>query len=357
MSVEDILAAESELTHLLGGQQAVVLSTRIRLARNLEGLPFPGWAKPAQREEVADRCLKALEALPRFRRGHVLRMSGLSDLDRAVLVERHLVSKELANGKSGAAVISRDQTCSVMVNEEDHLRIQVVKAGWHLRSAWHLAEQLDDALAPRLGFAFSERLGYLTACPTNVGTGLRASAMLHLPALCLSGHMDKVTRGLGQDGLAVRGWLGEGTEAAGNVFQISNQQTLGRSEEEIMKHLSGWIKTVVEQERNARRRLAAEEGEKFTDRAARALGVLRHARLLSSAESMNMLSHLRLACDMGCLPEERRSAVDRLMIEGQPAHIQALTGAELDSDARDVRRAAAIREALKDFPEVGPPSA
>ena len=357
MSVRDILSAENELTNMLGAQQAVVLSTRVRLARNLAGLPFPGWAKPAQREEVADRCLKALEALPRFRRGHVLRMSGLSDLDRAVLVERHLVSKELANGKSGAAVISRDQTCSVMVNEEDHLRIQVVKAGWHLRSAWHLAEQLDDALAPRLGFAFSERLGYLTACPTNVGTGLRASAMLHLPALCLSGHMDKVTRGLGQDGLAVRGWLGEGTEAAGNVFQISNQQTLGKSEEEIMKHLSGWIKTVVEQERNARRRLAAEEGEKFTDRAARALGVLRHARLLSSAESMNMLSHLRLACDMGCLPEERRSAVDRLMIEGQPAHIQALTGAELDSDARDVRRAAAIREALKDFPEVGPPSA
>jgi protein arginine kinase len=227
MTVAAILAAENELTHLLGAQQAVVLSTRIRLARNLDGMPFPGWAKVAQRKEIGDRCVAALEALPKFRRGHVLLMSELGDRDRSVLVERHLVSKELAAGKSGAAVISRDQTCSVMVNEEDHLRIQVVKAGWHLRGTWHIAEQLDDALGAVLKLAFSDRLGYLTACPTNVGTGLRASAMVHLPGLCLAGHMEKVTRALSQDGLAVRGWLGEGTEAAGNVFQISNQQTLG----------------------------------------------------------------------------------------------------------------------------------
>ena len=258
MSVEDILAAESELTHLLGGQQAVVLSTRIRLARNLEGLPFPGWAKLPQRKETSDRCVTALEGLPKFRRGHVVRMGELGDRDRSVLVERHLVSKELAAGKSGAAVISRDQTVSVMVNEEDHLRIQVVKAGWHLRGTWHIAEQLDDALGGVLKLAFSDRLGYLTACPTNVGTGLRASAMVHLPGLCLAGHMDKVTRALNQDGLAVRGWLGEGTEAAGNVFQISNQQTLGLSEDAILKHLGGWIKHVVEQEWNARRKLAQE---------------------------------------------------------------------------------------------------
>ena len=357
MSVEDILAAENELTHLLGAQQAVVLSTRIRLARNLDGQPFPGWAKVPQRKEIADRCVAALDALPKFRRGHVLRMGELDDRDRAVLVERHLVSKELAAGKSGAAVISRDQTCSVMVNEEDHLRIQVVKAGWHLRGTWHIAEQLDDALGGSLKLAFSDRLGYLTACPTNVGTGLRASAMVHLPGLCLAGHMDKVSRALNQDGLAVRGWLGEGTEAAGNVFQISNQQTLGLSEEAILKHLGGWIKNLVEQEWNARRKLAQEEGEKFADRLARSLGVLRSARLLTSSEAMNMLSHLRLACDMGCLPEGRRHLVDRLMIEGQPAHVQARAGQELDSDGRDRRRAAVVREALKDFPDVVPPAA
>lgn len=357
MSVHDILAAENELTHMLGAQQAVVLSTRIRLARNLDGLPFPGWAKAPQRKEIADRCVEALGHLPKFRRGHILRMNELEDRDRAVLVERHLVSKELASGKSGAAVISRDQTCSVMVNEEDHLRIQVVKAGWHLRGTWTIAEQLDDALGAGLKLAFSERLGYLTACPTNVGTGLRASAMVHLPGLCLAGHMEKVSRALNQDGLAVRGWLGEGTEAAGNVFQISNQQTLGLSEDAILKHLGGWIKNVVEQEWNARRKLAESEGARFLDRLGRSLGVLRSARLLTSAEAMNMLSHLRLACDMGCLPEERRHVVDRLMIEGQPAHVQVRAGAELDSDGRDLRRATVIREALKDFPELVPPTA
>ncbi len=357
MSVQDILSAENELTHMLGAQQAVVLSTRIRLARNLDGMPFPGWAKVPQRKEIAERCVEALNRSPKFRRGHVLRMGELTDLDRAVLVERHLVSKELASGKFGAAVISKDQTCSVMINEEDHLRIQVVKAGWHLRGTWNIAEQLDDALGPDLKFAFSEKLGYLTACPTNVGTGLRASAMVHLPGLCLAGHMEKVSRALSQDGLAVRGWLGEGTEAAGNIFQISNQQTLGLSEDAILRHLGGWIKNVVEQEWNARRKLATEEGDKFVDRLSRSLGVLRYARLLTSAESMNMLSHLRLACDMGCLPEERRHIVDRLMIEGQPAHVQMRQGGELDSDGRDLRRASVVREALREFPEPGPPTA
>ncbi len=356
MTVQDILAAENELTHLLGAQQAIVLSTRIRLARNLEGYPFPGWAKAAQRQEIAQKCWGALEKLPRFKKGHFLKMNELSDMDRAVLVERHLVSKELASGKSGAAVISRDQTCSVMINEEDHLRIQVVKAGWHLRGTWNIAEQLDDALSEGLKIAFSEQLGYLTACPTNVGTGLRASAMVHLPGLCLSRHMEKVTRALSQDGLAVRGWLGEGTEAAGNIFQISNQQTLGLSEEVILKRLGGWIKVLVEQEWNARRKLAQEEGARFVDRLARSLGILRHAHLLTSAESMNMLSHLRMACDMGCLPEANRHLIDRLMIEGQPAHIQVRQGKECESEKRDSIRANTVREALATFPEVVSPT-
>ena len=355
MSVQEILADDHDPDRA-SGAQAVVLSTRIRLARNLAGQPFPGWAKAPQRQEIAERCIAALEGLPRFRRGHVLRMAQQADLDRAVLVERHLVSKELASGQAGAAVISRDQTCSVMVNEEDHLRVQVLRPGWHLRGPWNLAEQLDDAIAGALPLAFSDRLGYLTACPTNVGTGLRASAMVHLPGLCLAGQMDKVTRALNQDGLAVRGWLGEGTEAAGNIFQVSNQQTLGLSEDDILKHLGYWIKHLVEQEWNARRKLALDEGEKFVDRLARSFGVLRHARLLSSSEAMNMLSHLRLACDLGCLPEGLRDQVDRLLLEGQPAHVQVRHGSPLDSDGRDLRRAAIMREALRAFPEVGAPT-
>ena len=181
--------------------------------------------------------------------------------------------------------------------------------------------------------------------------------MLHLPGLCLAGHMDKVARALGQDGLAVRGWLGEGSDAAGNVFQISNQQTLGLSEDAILRHLSGWVKNVVEQEENARLRLLETEGDKFVDRVARAFGTLRHARLLTSGESMLNLSLLRLACDLGILPEARRATVDRLMIEGQPAHVQLRAGLELDSDARDARRAAVTREALADFPEPASPPA
>ena len=280
------------------------------------------------------------------------------ELERQILVERHLISRELSSAKSGAGVvISRDQAFSVMLNEEDHLRIQVLRAGLNLRKAWSAINDLDSALEERLDFAFSPTLGYLTACPTNVGTGLRASAMVHLPGLCLSGQMDKVTRALNQDGLAVRGWLGEGTEAAGNIYQVSNQQTLGLAEDDILKHLGFWIKHLVEQEWNARRKLALDEGEKFVDRLARSFGVLRHARLLSSSEAMNMLSHLRLACDLGCLPEALRDQVDRLLIEGQPAHVQVRHGAPLDTDGRDLRRAAVMREALRGFPEVGPPTA
>ncbi len=350
MSLEEILANEWFDEH-----QSVVLSTRIRLARNLDGKPFPGWAKAPQRKEVSDLCVEAVHQLPRMRKGYVLRMGDLSDLDRAVLVERHLVSKELASGKFGAAVISRDQTVSVMINEEDHLRVQVLRPGWHLRGTWNLAEQLDDALGTGLKIAFDETLGYLTACPTNVGTGLRASAMVHLPGLFLAGHMEKVTRALSQDGLAVRGWLGEGTEAAGNIFQISNQQTLGLSEDAILQHLGGWIKNLIEQECNARRKLVLDEGPKFVDRLARSLGVLRSARLLTSAEAMNLLSHLRLACDLGCLPETYRAKVDQLMIEGQPAHVQAKAGLALDSQGRDERRATFLRASLQQFPEIGDP--
>jgi protein arginine kinase len=354
MSVHEILASESELTHTLGAQQAIVLSTRIRLARNLRDHAFPGWAKPGQRAEVIALCLGALSPLPKFRRGHELRMEGLSDLERAALVERHLISKELSAGKGGAALISRDQPVSVMVNEEDHLRMQVVRGGWHLRAAWHQAEQLDDALGAALPLAFSSQLGFLTACPTNVGTGLRASAMVHLPGLCLAGHMDKVARALGQDGLAVRGWLGEGSDAMGNVFQISNQQTLGLSEDAILRHLGGWVRQVVEQETQARAVLLQNEGERFVDRVARALGLLRYARLLNSAEAMASLSLLRMGCDMGLLPESHRAAVDRLMIEGQPGHVQLRSGGELDSDDRDRRRAGLIREGLAALPEPKP---
>lgn len=353
MLLSALLDNENELTHNIGAQQPIVLSTRIRLARNLGRFPFPGRAKGEQRKEIARVCREALDALPKMKRGHTYAMSELNEVEKLVLVERHLVSRELSSCKDGVVMISKDQTCSVMINEEDHLRIQVVKGGFHLKRAWKQADALDTAIEGALDFAYSPTLGYLTACPTNVGTGLRASAMLHLPGLVMSEQMDKVMRALSQDGLAVRGWFGEGSEAFGSIFQISNQQTLGPSEEDILKNLSGWLKNIIEQEENARLRLLENDPEKFFDKIARSFGTLRHARLLSSSEAMNLLSLMRLACDMGMIDEDYRVMVDRLIIENQPGHIQIRTEIELDAMKRDFIRAAVFRESFKALPEPG----
>ena len=347
-----LLDNENELTHNIGAQQPIVLSTRIRLARNLSRFPFPGRAKGEQRREIARVCREALETLPKLKRHHAFAMRELTDVEKLVLVERHLISRELSSCKDGVVVISRDQTCSVMINEEDHLRIQVVRGGFQIKRAWKQADALDSAIEAALDFAVQPHLlGYLTACPTNVGTGLRASAMLHLPGLVMAEQMDKVMRALNQDGLAVRGWFGEGSEAVGSIFQISNQQTLGPSEADILKSLSGWLKTIIEQEENARLRLLENDPEKFFDKLARSFGTLRHARLLSSAEAMNLLSLMRLACDMGMFDEDYRAMVDRLIIENQPGHIQIRTDFELDAMKRDFIRAAVFRESFKQVPD------
>ncbi len=351
MSFSALLDNENELTHNIGAQQPIVLSTRVRLARNLGRFPFPGRAKPEQRREVTRLCREALEALPKMKRAHTFGMAELNEVEKLVLVERHLVSRELAEGKDGTVVISRDQTCSVMINEEDHLRIQVVKGGFHLKRAWKQADAIDSAIEGALDFAYSPTLGYLTACPTNVGTGLRASAMLHLPGLVMADQMEKVVRALNQDGLAVRGWFGEGSEAVGSIFQISNQQTLGPSEADILRSLSGWLKTIIEQEENARLLLLQSDPEKFFDKISRAFGLLRHARLLASSESMNLLSLMRLACDMGVFDESYRVMVDRLIIENQPGHIRVRAEVELDALKRDFIRAAVFRETFKQLPE------
>lgn len=351
MPLSALLDNENELTHNIGAQQPIVLSTRIRLARNLGRYPFPGRAKGEQRKEIARLCRESLEGVTKLKRGHTYPMSELNDIEKQVLVERHLISRELSSCKDGVVMISKDQTCSVMINEEDHLRIQVVKGGFHLKRAWKQADALDSAIEGALDFAYSPTLGYLTACPTNVGTGLRASAMLHLPGLVMSEQMDKVMRALNQDGLAVRGWFGEGSEAFGSIFQISNQQTLGPSEADILQNLSRWLKDIIEQEEDARLRILENDPEKFFDKIARSFGTLRHARMLSSSEAMNLLSLMRLACDMGVFDSDYRVMIDRLIIENQPGHIQIRTDFQLDAMKRDFIRAAVFRESFKALPE------
>ncbi len=355
-SVED--AGESIL-----GAGPIVLMTRVRLARNLSRFPFTGWAKEAQRSDILAECTAAVRALPQMKKGIAFTMEELSDHEKQLLVERHLISRELSASKAGSGVvISRDCTCSIMVNEEDHLRMQVIKPGFQLKRVWKTMNAVDSALEESLDYAFDTELGYLTACPTNLGTGLRASAMMHLPALVITGQMDKIVRALNQLGLVVRGLHGEGTDASGSIFQISNQTTLGESEAAIIDRLHNVLTTVFRQEMNAREKLLEAEPVKLFDKIGRAYGLLQNARLVTSAEALNLLSLLRLGVDLGGFPEALRVVTNRLIILSQPAHIQHSTDAEADPAQRDILRAELLRKALADFPRPefkhsGPPPA
>ncbi len=351
MKINELIAAPSELTDTAASKSAVVLMTRIRLARNLARHPFPGWAKDSQRREVLASCLQAVAALPQMKRGLAMAVEDLSEQERQILVERHLISRELSHAKSGAGlVISKDQSCVVMINEEDHLRIQVLRAGFQFKKVWNTIDALDSELEEHLDYAFSPQLGYLTACPTNLGTAIRASTMMHLPALVISGQMEKVVRAVNQLGMAVRGLFGEGSDASGSIFQISNQTTLGEAEEEIIKHLTGVLNTIVEQELNARERLLESEPTKLFDKIGRAYGILQHGYLLNSGEAMNLLSLIRLGIDLGIFPDAQRAVVDRLFIECQPGHIQHHAKGTVEAGQRDVLRGQLLRGEFAKLP-------
>ncbi len=350
MTIDSLLATPSELTDTASSKCAIVLMTRIRLARNLAGKPFPGWARPSQRDAIMETCRDAVASAPQMKRSLNIGVSDLTDLQKQILVERHLISRELSGSKSGSGVvISKDQTLSVMVNEEDHLRIQVLRAGFQLKKLWNNINDFDTGLEEKLDYAFSPTLGYLTACPTNLGTAMRASAMMHLPALVISNQMEKVVRAVNQLGMVVRGLFGEGSDASGSIFQISNQTTLGESEEEIIRRLNSVLNSIVEHEMNARQRLIESDASKVFDKIGRAFGILQNSHLLSSSEAMNLLSLLRLGVDLGVFPDESRAAIDRLFIEAQPGHIVLLSKQELESNQRDALRAERLRTEFAQF--------
>jgi protein arginine kinase len=360
MTIDSLIATPSELTDNASSKSAVVLMTRIRLARNLAGRPFPGWARPAQRDEVLQECRAAVAAAAPMKRGLNAATSDLSELEKQILVERHLISRELSGSAQGSGVvISRDQTFSVMVNEEDHLRIQVLRAGFQLRKAWAVINELDTSLEDSLDFAFSPTLGYLTACPTNLGTALRASAMMHLPALVIAGQMEKIVRAVNQLGMVVRGLFGEGSDASGSIFQISNQTTLGESEEDIIKRLGGVLQSIVEHELNARGKLLEADPGKVHDKIGRAYGILQNSHLLSSSEAMNLLSLIRLGVDLGAFPDSCRPVIDRLLIEAQPGHLQHAHKAPCEPGERDLIRASRLRAEFAGLaaPDFKPPAA
>ncbi|HUR59367.1 MAG TPA: protein arginine kinase [Opitutaceae bacterium] len=350
MDIAALIDAPSELTDTARSKTAIVLMTRVRLARNVAGHSFPGWAKAAQREEVLAACRHALTSTTQLKKSFNLTIGELSDLEKQILVERHLISRELSGAKTGAGVvISKDQAFSIMLNEEDHLRIQVLRSGFQLKKAWNAINDLDSAIEENLDYAFSPTLGYLTACPTNLGTGMRGSAMMHLPALVISNQMEKVVRAVNQLGMVVRGLFGEGSDASGSIFQISNQTTLGEAEDEIIKRLNSVLQSIIEHELNAREKLLEADAGKLLDKIGRAYGILQNSHVLSSSEAMNLLSLIRLGVDLGAFPDGNRSAIDRLFIEAQPGHLQHAQKGEFEPGQRDVLRAARLRSEFATF--------
>ena len=352
MKFSNVMSTAGEWLRGEGPHHQIVISSRVRLARNLRNRAFPGWAKKAERSSILDLIRPRVEELPEMQDSFAEGLQDLSALEKQVLVERHLISREhAAKGVGSAVVMNRRQTLSIMINEEDHLRMQSIRSGLQLKQAFKLVDKIDSALENKLEFAYDQRLGYLTACPTNVGTGMRASAMLHLPGLVLSELINQVIQAVSKIGLAVRGLYGEGTEAMGNLFQISNQTTLGEKEDEIINRLSKVIETIIEKEHDARQVLLQKKSNTLSDQIGRAYGVLTYAHAMASKEALNLLSIIKLGVDLGTFPENRRLPIDELFIDTQPAHLQKSSQQKLNAEERDHLRAQIIRERLKLFPK------
>jgi protein arginine kinase len=348
MRVESFLSSPAECAQRSGPQQHIVLSSRVRLARNLKDHLFPGYAKKPDRIKAYELMRPAVESLPEMAGCFSAPMEELTALDKQILVERHLISREHAAKTAGSGLaLSRDETLSVMINEEDHLRMQALRPGLMLGEAWAAIDQVDTELESKLPYAFSPELGYLTACPTNVGTGIRVSAMLHLPALVLAEQINQIIQAVNKLGHAVRGLYGEGTEALGNVFQVSNQMTLGESEKDILERMNKVLAQIIESEEQARETLLEKKPHLVFNHIGRAYGILANAHSISSKETMNLLSLLRLGVDLNLFPGVGRPLVDELFLITQPAHLQRLYAEKLTAEERDVLRADMLRERLR----------
>jgi protein arginine kinase len=333
-----------------GPHADIVLSSRIRLARNVAGFNFSARERDGERLRVLAQVREALPRVPSLSGAVVLRLDELSSVDRQVLRERHLVSRELAGAESGevrsASAVLVSEHAGVMVNEEDHLRLQVFRSGFDVPGALQAAIKVDRELGDQVPYAFHREFGFLTSCPTNTGTGLRASVLVHLPGLVLTQEIGKVLQGLQQMGLTHRGLYGEGSDVVGSFFQVSNQTTLGRSEEELADHLDRVVKRLVEQESAARRVLARDAGYIIEDKLWRAYGTLRHARNLGADEAMNLLSGVRLAVGLQLIGGLSIYTLNKLLVFGQTAHLSHAAGRSLTESEAAVARARYVREVL-----------
>jgi protein arginine kinase len=330
-----------------GPHADLVVSTRVRLARNLANAPFTHRARDEQLQGVLTGVAGAADRTPAFAGALLLRMDELGPIERQILVERHLVSHELSDGaRPRGIVIGQGESLSLMINEEDHLRLQAMASGLQLHDAWTSADQADSELDQSLDFAFSEEIGYLTSCPTNTGTGLRASVLIHLPALVLLQEIQRVLKSIMQVGLNVRGLYGEHSDVMGNLFQISNQTTLGRSENDSIESLERVTRQVIEAEEHARERLMRDARVQIEDKVWRAYGLLRHCRSVTSQEVINLCSAVRLGASLGAPGLCPIRVINELLVLTQPAHLQRMHGGELTPGERNVYRAQLVRERL-----------
>ncbi len=348
MKFNDLIKQTCEWLKGTGPNSNIVISSRIRLARNLKGIPFSHWANKKQKEEVLRSAKEALAANNYTRGALFLQLADLNNLDKQFLIERHLISKEHALRPNHRAVVIGDrEILSIMINEEDHLRIQVMQSGFSLGEAWQIVRKIDEEFEKKLDFAYSQDWGYLTACPTNTGTGLRASVMLHLPALVMTRQINKVLQAITKLSLTARGFYGEGTEASGNFFQISNQVTLGHSEEDLLDNIERIIKQVIGHEQNARKALFEQDRPRVEDRIWRAFATLKNAHIITSKEAIDLFSRVRLGVDAGILKEGLDiQTINRIFILIQPAHLQKMERKAFSPQERDIKRADLIRKEL-----------
>lgn len=330
-----------------GPDSDIVISTRIRLARNASRFPFLSKASNANKTEIERLFYESIKECAATKELFYINLNKASVVERLFLVERHLISKEHAEveGDRGVA-FDKSETVSLMVNEEDHLRIQVIHSGLELDDTWKTIEKIDNELEKSVSFAFSSRFGYLTACPTNVGTGMRVSVMLHLPALSLTQHIEKVFNAVSKLGLVVRGFYGEGTKVAGDLYQVSNQFTLGKSEQEILEIINGVIPRITSYERMAMQALISENRAQLEDRVWRSYGILKLARIITSEEILHLISQVRLGVNIGIINEIDIKSLNELFIITLPGHLQKSEGRELDANQRDIIRASYVRKRL-----------
>ena len=347
MSIEEFIFKKNGWIKAEGPKSNIVMSTRVRLARNIKGHMYFNWADEKNRLKTLNSLINAFKKSNFLNKALFLKIKDLSDIDRKFLFERHLMSKEhMKEIENKALIVEKNEVLSIMLNEEDHIRFQVLQSGFNIMEAWRIVDRIDTEIEQYISFDYSSRFGYLTSCPTNTGTGLRASVMLHLSALAMSNQIKKVFDTISKLGLTIRGFYGEGTEALGDFFQISNQIALGYSEMEILDNLEKIITKIIIKEEEIRQTFLKAKKQEIEDKVFRAFGVLKNARIITSNETIKLLSIIRLGVDLGFIRNLNITTINEILFFVQPAHLQKINGNIIDSYERDVIRAKIIREKL-----------